>query len=128
MSSSVARVSPKGQITIPRHLREALGISAGDRVELQVLRDGTVLLRPMTVTLDDLFGSIAYDGPPRSIDEINAGIAELPPNPGWPVRYLIAQAGRDCSRNHTVLGIAVVGARSSSERACRRSRTVRTKV
>ncbi|MBH0237220.1 AbrB/MazE/SpoVT family DNA-binding domain-containing protein [Methylobrevis albus] len=87
MTSHVATLSPKGQITIPGQLRDALGIAAGDRVELQVLRDGTVLLRPITTTLDELFGSMPYDGPARSIAEINAGIAEAAAEAG--------SAGRD---------------------------------
>lgn len=38
------KVSEKGQITIPKEIRDALGIGAGSEVEFEVASDGTGLL------------------------------------------------------------------------------------
>lgn len=41
----VAKVTAKGQITIPADVREAIGIREGDKVVFIRLKDGTVSLR-----------------------------------------------------------------------------------
>ena len=41
-----ARVSSKGQITLPRRVRQALAVNPGERV-LFVVEDKSVVLRPM---------------------------------------------------------------------------------
>ena len=76
MTSYTATVSPKGQVTVPNEVRERMHLRPGDRVEFQLLRDGSAVFRVMTATVDDLFGAIAYTGPVKSIDEINEGIAQ----------------------------------------------------
>jgi antitoxin PrlF len=45
--ASVATIRSKGQITIPRPIRQALGVEEGDQVEFDVAPDGTVTLRGM---------------------------------------------------------------------------------
>lgn len=76
MSAYEATISAKGQVTIPSEVRAALSLAAGDKVEFQPLRDGSVLLRPLNLTLSDLFGAVPYDGPAKSIEEIDEGIAK----------------------------------------------------
>ncbi|MDQ3781949.1 MAG: AbrB/MazE/SpoVT family DNA-binding domain-containing protein [Actinomycetota bacterium] len=39
------RVTEKGQVTIPKEVRDAAGIGAGTEVEFELADDGTVLLR-----------------------------------------------------------------------------------
>ena len=41
-----ARISPKGQITLPKKVRQALAVKPGERVMFQVEADG-VLLKPL---------------------------------------------------------------------------------
>jgi len=41
-----ARISPKGQITLPRRIRQVLNVQAGERV-LFVMEEKKVVLRPM---------------------------------------------------------------------------------
>ena len=51
------RVSPKGQITLPREIRRKLKIKAGD--QMAVILDGEqIVFRPFTKTLLDMRGSI----------------------------------------------------------------------
>jgi len=45
--ASVTTIRSKGQITIPRLIRQALGVEEGDQVEFDVTPDGTVTLRGM---------------------------------------------------------------------------------
>ncbi len=58
----LVKVSPKGQITLPKELRQSLGIEPGSRV-LITRRDDELILRPVTETLFDLLGSVPVDGP-----------------------------------------------------------------
>ena len=57
-----AKVSRRGQIVIPRVIRERLSLREGDRVAF-VDKGGVVTIRPLTATLRDLRGSVAVDGP-----------------------------------------------------------------
>ena len=51
------KVSTKHQIAVPSEARKALGIKAGDRLDVEV-RDGLILLRPRAGTVADrLYGT-----------------------------------------------------------------------
>ena len=72
------RLSTKGQLIIPKEIRQRHGWRAGTRLEIED-RDECVILRradsvPET-TLDELFGCTGYDGPPRSLEDMEAAIA-----------------------------------------------------
>ena len=49
-------VTSKGQVTIPKAVRDELGLREGDRVAFRILEDGTVIVEPETVDLLDLKG------------------------------------------------------------------------
>jgi antitoxin PrlF len=49
-------VTSKGQITIPKEVRDIVGLEAGHRVSFQVRKDGVVELRPDTVDVMSLCG------------------------------------------------------------------------
>lgn len=53
-----ATVTSKGQITIPKAIRDALHLDVGDRVSFRVRDDGVVELQPETVDLMSLCGAI----------------------------------------------------------------------
>jgi AbrB family looped-hinge helix DNA binding protein len=53
---STATVTSKGQITIPKEVRETLGLAAGHRVSFQIRADKVVEMRPENVDLMSLFG------------------------------------------------------------------------
>ena len=42
---SIATVTSKGQTTIPRDVRAAANLKAGDRIHFTVLGDGTIIVR-----------------------------------------------------------------------------------
>ena len=51
-----ATLTSKGQITIPKEIREALGIRTGDRIAFRLRHDGIVEMEPETVDLLSLRG------------------------------------------------------------------------
>jgi antitoxin PrlF len=53
-----ATVTSKGQITLPKQIRERLGLETGDRVSFRAQPDGTVVLEPETVDLLSLRGRV----------------------------------------------------------------------
>lgn len=73
------RLSSKGQLIIPKAVRDAHGWREGTEFTVEATRDAIVLrpkrLFPRT-TVDQVFGSARYKGPPKTIEEMNAGIGE----------------------------------------------------
>jgi AbrB family looped-hinge helix DNA binding protein len=71
-------LSTKGQFIIPKAIRERRQWSAGTRLIVEDTPDG-VLLKPEPVfaptTLDAVFGCLGYEGPAKSIEEMNVAIA-----------------------------------------------------
>ncbi|MYA12433.1 MAG: AbrB/MazE/SpoVT family DNA-binding domain-containing protein [Acidobacteria bacterium] len=67
-------VTSKWQTTLPQPVRKALGLRPGDRVRYFVLDDEVriVAVRP----LQRLFGSLRYDGPPVTLEDMERAIAE----------------------------------------------------
>lgn len=54
----IATVTSKGQITIPKEIREKLRLRTGDRVCFTEQADGTVTVRPQNRSILDLVGSL----------------------------------------------------------------------
>ena len=57
-------MSIKGQVTIPRDVRERLGLQAGDKIAWSLLSNGTVVVRPKTRRLVNLVGMLTRPGQP----------------------------------------------------------------
>jgi AbrB family looped-hinge helix DNA binding protein len=69
-----ATVSSKGQITLPRFVREALGLKAGSMVSL-TLEEGEVRLRPAPAgTAHRLAGSLRRYARPGTVKSIRAHV------------------------------------------------------
>lgn len=56
-----AMITSEGRVTIPKHVRERLGLRAGDRVDFAVEEDGSVRLRRVGSDVRELFGTIRAD-------------------------------------------------------------------
>lgn len=65
-----AKITSKGQITLPVEMRRELGLKPGDRVDFRRNARGGYEVVAKTVKLEDLRGIIPYDGPPLSDDDI----------------------------------------------------------
>ncbi|MFY8089349.1 MAG: AbrB/MazE/SpoVT family DNA-binding domain-containing protein, partial [Rubrivivax sp.] len=62
--SEPTTISSKGQVTVPRDVRERLGLQAGDKIAWSMLSNGTIVLRPKTRRLADLVGILTQPGQP----------------------------------------------------------------
>ena len=70
-----ATLTSKGQLTLPKLIRDRLRLAAGDRVDFVVKNDGTVVLRPVTAYVRELKGLLHRKGlKPLSVEEMNAVI------------------------------------------------------
>jgi len=73
---SVAKVTSKGQITLPISVRKKLGLTSGSHVSFDPYGE-TYILNPLHVDpLDELEGFFNYSGPAHSVDEMNEAIRQ----------------------------------------------------
>jgi AbrB family looped-hinge helix DNA binding protein len=70
-----ATITSKGQITIPKSIREFLKVKAGDQLDFVIADDGQVLVRPGTVSVHELKGLLHRPGRrPVTLAEMEAAI------------------------------------------------------
>jgi AbrB family looped-hinge helix DNA binding protein len=71
-------LSSKGQITIPKRIRERLGLKAGDRVTWTVTDKGEVKLTPKTKSVLEIGGCLKHlaGKTPVSVEMMKQGIRE----------------------------------------------------
>jgi antitoxin PrlF len=68
-----ATLTSKGQLTLPKPIRDLLHLGAGDRVDFVVKDDGAVVLRPATADVRELKGLLHRRGiKPLSAKEMKA--------------------------------------------------------
>ena len=71
---AIATLTSKGQLTVPKPIRESLRLHAGDKVEI-VARDGEAVMRLVTVHVDDVIGMLhRYARRSHTIKELDDGI------------------------------------------------------
>ena len=72
-------LSTKGQLILPRAIRERRKWGAGTRLSIEDTPDG-VLIKPLPLfkptTMDEIVGCLKYDGPAKTIEEMNEGVLE----------------------------------------------------
>ena len=72
-------VSTKGQVILPKAIRDRMRWDAGTRLIVEHAADG-VLLRPTASAFaptrpEDVFGCLSYKGERKSVEQMDAGIA-----------------------------------------------------
>ena len=76
---STTHLSSKGQVVIPKAIREAHAWKPGQRFTIRETPDGAIVLQPQgtfpTTTSDEVAGCLAYDGPPVSVEAMHGGVA-----------------------------------------------------
>jgi AbrB family looped-hinge helix DNA binding protein len=81
-------VSTKGQVILPSAIRRDRRWTAGTTLVVEDTPEGVLLkaapLFPVT-SMDQVFGVLAYDGPPKTIEEMDAAV--------------LAEAGRRYARD-----------------------------
>jgi antitoxin PrlF len=71
---SYSTVTSKGQITVPKAVRERLALQPGDRLSFVIHDDGTVTVEAETVELTSLRGVVKSGGTHVTVDQMDAAI------------------------------------------------------
>jgi AbrB family looped-hinge helix DNA binding protein len=75
--NATTTVSTKGQVILPKAIRERRQWRAGTRLVVEDTPDG-VLLKPAPLFLptrpEDVAGMLKYSGPPKTLEEMDAAI------------------------------------------------------
>jgi antitoxin PrlF len=72
-----ATVSEKGQVTLPKRLRDQMGIRPGARLDFRLGKDGTLEVRLLKRGAGSLFGLLARAGEhARTLEEMDDGVSE----------------------------------------------------
>jgi AbrB family looped-hinge helix DNA binding protein len=59
---ALATVTTKGQVTIPKNIREVLKLHAGDKIEITVTAEREAVIRPVSKKVDDVFCKLHKPG------------------------------------------------------------------
>lgn len=82
-----ATVSEKGQITLPKTLRDQMGIQPGARLDLRLGKDGTLEVRLLSRGAASLFGLLARAGEPaRTLEQMDEAVSRTVQSRSRPVR------------------------------------------
>lgn len=74
---ATATLSSKGQITLPKEVRQQLGVVKGDVLELTFAKDGSVRLRPLSTSVRSLAGMLHRpERPAMSLEDMERSILE----------------------------------------------------
>ncbi len=72
----LATITSKGQVTIPKAVRDRLQLRTGDQLDFVDLEDGTMAVRKRALRVDDVFGAFAHRADRKvSLEEMDAAIA-----------------------------------------------------
>ncbi len=68
---SLATMTSKGQITIPKNIREGLGLQPKDQIQFTLTADCTVIMRAKKRDLKEMYGLLHDPGrKPITVDEM----------------------------------------------------------
>ena len=75
---ALSTLTSKGQITIPKGLRESMSLDTGDKVEFIINEQNEIVIKPITKKAIDVFGQLSKykKDKPVSIEEMNEAIAK----------------------------------------------------
>ena len=73
---STTTLTTKGQLTLPKDIRDRLGLKAGDRFDCSVSADGDVMLHRKSRTLADIVGILHAPGKSATVEDMNESIED----------------------------------------------------
>ncbi|MCD6199079.1 MAG: AbrB/MazE/SpoVT family DNA-binding domain-containing protein [Deltaproteobacteria bacterium] len=59
---ALATLTTKGQVTIPKIIRESLKLNTGDKIEIIVTEKREAIIRPVSKKVDDIFCKLHKPG------------------------------------------------------------------
>jgi AbrB family looped-hinge helix DNA binding protein len=75
---AIATITSKGQVTIPKDIREELLLNSGDQLDFSITPQGELLVKPMTRSVSDVVGRLHRPKQaPVSIEAMNQAIHKL---------------------------------------------------
>ncbi len=66
----------KGQVVLPKTLRDSLHLKTGDKIVFEKLKNGSCLLRPKTLEVQTLKVCVRYKGAAKTLDDMDNAISE----------------------------------------------------
>lgn len=74
---ATATLTSKGQMTLPKEVRDRLGLHPGDKLDFVFDADGQLVIKPRTVHVGDLFGILKpKDGRVATLEDMEKAIIE----------------------------------------------------
>ena len=74
---TTATLTSKGQITIPKMVRELLHLHTGDRIAFIMHNHTEAVMKPVTKTVDQVFGRLHKAGQvAKTVVEMNQAVAQ----------------------------------------------------
>ena len=73
---ATAKITSKGQVTLPKAVRDRLGVHEGDRVDFVEDADGRIVLLPASQDVRRLRGMIQKPARPVRIEDMDEAIRE----------------------------------------------------
>lgn len=75
----ITKLSSKGQVVLPKSVRDAMRWKAGTEFTVEAVKDGVVLrprrpFRPTTV--EEVYGCLKYHGRPKTLQEMDEAITK----------------------------------------------------
>ena len=70
-----ATITSKGQVTVPKPIRDRLHLEAGDKIDFILEEDGSVRVTPVNASVRRLKGMVPRPRSPVSLEEMDAAIA-----------------------------------------------------
>ena len=71
---STTTLTSKGQVTVPKEIRDRLGLRPGHQLSFEIEADGRLVVRVKTVELGSLAGMLSRSGRKRTLRDIEEGI------------------------------------------------------
>jgi antitoxin PrlF len=81
---SISTLTDKGQTTVPREIREALGVAPRQRLAWEVRKDGSAIVRPVPSVMElaaSLKPAVAFSSIQAETDAATAAWASQPVKP-----------------------------------------------
>ena len=69
-------LTSKGQLTLPKAIRDRLRLRIGDRLEVTLREDGVILMEPVTVDVSQLKGILPAPAAPVSLEAMDEAIRQ----------------------------------------------------
>ena len=71
-----ATITSKGQVTLPKPIRDKLHLKPGDRIEIILDDDDGLRVTPVTASITQLKGMVPAPASPLTLEEMDAAVAD----------------------------------------------------